>query len=58
MRRYCYAGLSEAGLAASPWLFGFAGSGRRYWLPHVLVGAAKATIALTTKIQPSDKPVQ
>lgn len=47
---------AAAGLAASPWLFGFAKSGRKYWLPHVLVGATKATIALTTKIQPSDRP--
>lgn len=48
--------VAVAGLAASPWLFGFAKSGRKYWLPHVLVGATKAAIALTTKTQPSDRP--
>ena len=27
-------------LASSPWLFGFAKNGSRYWLPHVLMGTA------------------
>ena len=44
---------SGALLAASPWLFGFATAGRRYWLPHVLVGAFEIVAALTTKTQPS-----
>ncbi|MDP9381290.1 MAG: hypothetical protein M3Q29_14305 [Chloroflexota bacterium] len=43
-------------LAASPWLFGFAKSGRQYWLPHVLVGVGKVGIALMTRTQPSDRP--
>jgi hypothetical protein len=47
-----------AGFAASPWLFGFAKRGRKYWLPHVLVGATKATIALTMKAQPPDRPIE
>jgi hypothetical protein len=50
--------VAAAGLAASPWLFGFAKRGRKYWLPHVLVAATKAAIALTTKTQPSDRPLQ
>ncbi len=40
---------SGALLASSPWLFGFAGEGRRYWLPHVLVGAFEILAAATTK---------
>lgn len=36
-------------LASSPWLFGFAGNGRRYWLPHVLVGATEVLAALTSR---------
>lgn len=44
-------------LAASPWLFGFAKAGRRYWLPHVLVGTGKLAVALCTKTQPSDRPL-
>ena len=27
-------------MASSPWLFGFAKNGTRYWLPHVLMGTA------------------
>ncbi len=40
---------SGALLASSPWLFGFAGEGRRYWLPHVLVGATEMLAAATSK---------
>ena len=40
---------SGAFLASSPWLLGFAGEGRRYWLPHVLVGATEMLAADTTK---------
>ena len=36
-------------LAASPWLFGFAGRGPRYRLPHTFVGAAEVLAALTSK---------
>ena len=34
---------SGALLASSPWLFGFASNGTRYWLPHVLVGAQETS---------------
>ncbi len=40
---------SGALLASSPWLFGFARNGARYWLPHVLVGAQEILAAATTK---------
>ncbi len=40
---------SGALLASSPWLFGFAKEGPRYWLPHVLVGATEMLAAATTK---------
>lgn len=40
---------SGAFLASSPWLFGFAENGRRYWLPHALVGAYEVLAALTTR---------
>lgn len=40
---------SGAMVAASPWLFGFAGNGRKYWLPHVIVGATEILAAATTK---------
>ncbi|MDP8900639.1 MAG: SPW repeat protein [Actinomycetota bacterium] len=36
-------------MALSPWLFGFARNGTRYWLPHVLMGTADVVVALTTK---------
>ncbi|MDP9438369.1 MAG: SPW repeat protein [Actinomycetota bacterium] len=36
-------------MALSPWLFGFARNGIRYWLPHVLMGTADVVVALTTK---------
>ena len=36
-------------LASSPWLFGFAGKGPRYWLPHVAVGATEVLAAATSK---------
>ena len=35
-------------LASSPWLFGFARKGPRYWLPHVLLGTADILAAMTT----------
>ena len=40
---------SGALLAAAPWLFGFAGGGRRYWLPHALAGATEILVATTTR---------
>jgi uncharacterized membrane protein len=40
---------SGALLAASPWLFGFAGRGPRYRLPHVVVGLAEVLASLTSK---------
>ena len=40
---------SGAFVAASPWLLGFAGNGRKYWLPHVIVGATEILAAATTK---------
>jgi hypothetical protein len=40
---------SGALMAASPWLFGFARRGSRYWLPHVLFGATEILAALSTK---------
>lgn len=40
---------SGALLASSPWLFGFAREGSRYWLPHVLGGATEMLAAATTK---------
>ncbi len=36
-------------IAASPWLFGFAKNGPRYWLPHVLIGTADMLAAGTSK---------
>ena len=42
---------SGAAVAASPWLFGFANNGTRYWLPHVLVGVTEILAAATTKTQ-------
>ena len=40
-------------LATSPWLFGFATRGARYWLPHVALGTADILAALTSKKEPS-----
>jgi hypothetical protein len=40
---------SGALLASSPWLFGFAENGTRYWLPHALVGAQEILAAATTR---------
>lgn len=36
-------------MTASPWLFGFAEKGPRYWLPHVLMGTADVLVAMTSK---------
>ena len=40
-------------LASSPWLFGFASKGTRYWLPHVALGTADVLAALMSKKEPS-----
>ena len=40
---------SGALLGSSPWLFGFASEGRRYWLPHLLVGATEMLAAAMSK---------
>ena len=36
-------------IAASPWMFGFAKNGTRYWLPHVLMGTAEVLAAAATR---------
>ncbi len=41
----------DAFMASSPWLFGSAKNGTRYWLPHVLMGTADVLAAMTTKIR-------
>lgn len=46
---------SGAFLASSPWLFGFAKNGTRYWLPHTLIGVGEILAAITTKTTPGDK---
>jgi hypothetical protein len=37
------------GLAASPWLFGFADAPTNVWLPHVVVGLTILVVALLTR---------
>ena len=44
--------VSGAALAAVPWLSRSARNGKRYWLPHAVVGAAEVALALTTKTRP------
>jgi hypothetical protein len=43
---------SGAALAATPWLFGSARRGKRYWIPHALVGATEVALAVATKTEP------
>jgi hypothetical protein len=43
---------SGAALAAAPWLFGSARRGKRYWIPHALVGATEVALAVATKTEP------
>ena len=45
--------LAGPALAAAPWLLGSARAGRRYWLPHALVGGAEFLLALITETRPS-----
>ena len=40
---------SGAFLASSPWLFGFAKNGPRYWAPHALMGAGEVLAALASR---------
>ena len=40
--------VAGAFLAASPWIFGFAGESANVWLPPVLVGLAAIFLGLTT----------
>ena len=40
--------VAGAFLAASPWLFGFAGNTANVWVPHVVVGLAAVFLGLTT----------
>ncbi len=35
--------------ALSPWLFGFAKNGTRYWMGHVVMGTADVLAAITSK---------
>ncbi len=42
-------------LSASPWVSGYVRTGRRYWLPHALIGIAVILLALITRTQPSYK---
>ena len=44
-------------LASSPWLFGFAGKGTRYWLPHVILGTSDVLVALVSQRVPSKSNV-
>jgi hypothetical protein len=46
---------SGAFLASSPWLFGFAKNGTRYWLPYALIGVGEILAAVTTKTTPDNK---
>jgi hypothetical protein len=41
-------------MAASPWVFGFARNGTRYWLVHVLMGSADVLAAVATKTDLGD----
>jgi SPW repeat len=42
-------------LASSPWLFGFAGKGTRYWLAHVILGTSDVLVALVSQTVPSNE---
>ena len=46
---------SGALLSASPFLFGYARAGTRYWLPHTLVGVLEVLVAAMTQTRPSYK---
>jgi hypothetical protein len=42
---------SGALLAATPWVFGSARRGTRYWLPHAVVGGMEIAMAAMTRTQ-------
>jgi hypothetical protein len=42
---------SGAALAAAPWVFGSARRGKRYWIPHALVGVTEVALAVATKTE-------
>ena len=48
--------MNGALLAAAPWLSRSAKRGKRYWLPHAIVGASEIALALMTKTQPRRAP--
>lgn len=48
--------MSGAMLAASPWVFRYAKSGPRYWLPHVAVGVGEMLAAALTEPEPPRTP--
>jgi hypothetical protein len=48
--------MNGALLAATPWLSRSAKRGKRYWLPHAIVGASEIALALMTKTQPPRAP--
>jgi len=47
-----------AALAATPWVLGSARRGKRYWVPHALVGAMELALAMTTKTRAEDEPAR
>ena len=44
-------------LVSAPWLFGFAGKGTRYWLPHVVLGSSDILVALMSQTVSSKSKV-
>jgi SPW repeat len=42
-------------LAASPWIFGFAGESANVWVPHLLAGIAAVVLGLVTVQHPGDE---
>lgn len=45
--------LGGVALAAAPWLAGFAGFGKRYWLPYVLIGLNELSVVAPSCSTPS-----
>ena len=47
-------------LAASPWIFGFAGAGTNAWMPHVVLGVMIFVMSVMTERHPrvADEPVR
>jgi hypothetical protein len=48
--------LNGALLAATPWISRSAKKGKRYWLPHAIVGATEVALAVMTKTRPQRAP--